>query len=192
MRVACPECVGIALAPRLVHPAEFPFAIVRLTKGVLQNEFAVSIRQPAHHGHMFVNGFQSADFLARSHGSIHEVIVQAVRSRCLAVCRRCGQMLRNPPRLVTKLAIEVAESLAVSAATLGYHGEHVLTKPCQQFRIDFRADVLPRRILRCGLKFLLEFCVPGRIEFKDKAVALLQRDLVRRGQWIVFFAKRMN
>src|SRR5436309_4030017 len=101
-------------------------------------------------------------------------------------------MLRNPPWLVTKLAFEAAKLLALSAAALGYHGKHVFAEPCQQFRMNFRTDVLSRRILRCRLKFFLEFRMPGRIEFKYETVAVFQCDLVRAGQWIILIAKRMN
>src|SRR5438093_10785509 len=115
---------------------------------------------------MFSNRLQSADFLSSLHRVINKVIIQAVRSGCFAVCRRCGQMLRNPPRLIAKLTFEAAEPLAVSTASVGHYGKHVFTEPCQQLRTNFRTNVLSRWILGSGLKFLLEFCVPGRIEFE--------------------------
>ena len=52
---------------------------------------------------MFVNGFHSVDFLSRSHGCIHDVIIQAMRSRCLAVCNSDG--LGGRTRLATKALI---------------------------------------------------------------------------------------
>src|ERR1051326_6675768 len=53
-------------------------------------------------------------------------------------------------------------------------------------------DVLSARIPRRSLKLLLEFAVPGRVEFKHKPVAVFQRSLVRCGQWIILLTKRVN
>src|SRR5215510_1287339 len=101
-------------------------------------------------------------------------------------------MLCNPPRLIAKLAVKARESLAPFTARVRYDGKHVLAEPRQQLRTNFRSDVLSRRILGRGLKFLLEFCVPGWIEFKREPGTILQRDFIRLGQWIIFFAKRMD
>src|SRR5215813_13462296 len=101
-------------------------------------------------------------------------------------------MLRNPPRLIAKLAVKARKSLAPFTARVGHDGKHVLAEPRQQLGTNFRSDVLSRRILGRGLKFLLEFCVPGWIEFKHEPGAVFQRDVVRLGQWIILFAERMN
>src|SRR5207249_7026078 len=101
---------------------------------------------------------------------------------CFAVRCWCGQMLGDPPGLVTKLAVEAHESFTISAASIGYHGKHVFAEPCQQLRANLRTEVLSRRILGRGLKPFLEFRVPGRIELEHESRAVIQRDLVRRGQ----------
>ena len=104
----------------------------------------------------------------------------------------CGQMLGDPPGLVTKLAVEAHESFTISAASIGYHGKHVFAEPCQQLRANLRTEVLSRRILGRGLKLLLKSCVLGWIEFKDETGAVFQRNVIRLGQWIIFFAQRVN
>src|SRR5262245_64593829 len=101
-------------------------------------------------------------------------------------------MLCNPPRLIAKLAVKARKSLAPFTARVGHDGKHVLAEPRQQLRTNFRSDVLSQRILGCGLKFLLEFCVPGWIEFKHEPITILQCNFVRPGQWIILFAKRMD
>src|SRR4051812_6432110 len=100
-------------------------------------------------------------------------------------------MLSNPPWLVTKLAVEARDSLTICAASTGYHGKHVFTKPRQQLRADLRPHVLSRRILGRGFKFLLKFDVLAGVEFEQKTGAVLQRNVVRLGQWIIFFAQRV-
>ena len=141
---------------------------------------------------MFINRLQSADLLSQIHGVIHKIIIQAMGGGCFAVRCRRGQMLSDPPGLVTKLAVEAHESLTISAASLGYHGEHVFAEPCQQLRANLRTKVLSRRILGGGLKLLLKFCVLGWIEFKEETGAVFQRNVIRFGQWIIFFAQRVN
>src|SRR4029078_13184579 len=105
---------------------------------------------------------------------------------CLSVRRGCGQMLGNPPGLVTKLAVEARDSLTICAASTGYRGEHVFTKTRQQLRANLRPHVLSRRILGCGFKFLLKFCVLAGVEFKEKTGAVLERHLLRIWQCVVF------
>src|SRR5882724_11030436 len=101
-------------------------------------------------------------------------------------------MLGDPPGLVTKLAVEAHLSLTISAASIGYHGEHVFAEPCQQLRANLRTEVLSRRILGRGLKLFLEFRVLAWIEFKDEMGAVFQCNVIRFRQWIIFFAQRVN
>jgi len=38
----------------------------------------------------------------------------------------------------------------------------------------------------------LEFRVLGWIEFKEETGAVFERNVIRLGQWIIFFAQRVN
>src|SRR6188474_3361415 len=101
-------------------------------------------------------------------------------------------MLGDPPGLVTELAVEARELFPISAASTGYHGEHVFAEPRHQFRTNLRTQVLSRRILGRSLKFLLKFCALGWIEFKEEPAAVFQRNVIRLWQRIIFFAQRVN
>src|SRR5262245_61419532 len=101
-------------------------------------------------------------------------------------------MLCDPPRLVTKLAVEIHEPLTLSATSIGYHRENVFAKPRQQLQANIWTHVLSRWILGRSLKLLLEFRLPGWIEFKEKTSAVLQCNVVGLGKRIIFFAQRVN
>jgi hypothetical protein len=101
-------------------------------------------------------------------------------------------MLGDPPGFVTKLAVEAHQSLTISVPGIGYHGKNVFAEPCQQLGANLRTDVLSRWIFRRSLKFLLEFRLPGGIEFKQETVAVVQRNFIRLRQWVIFLAQRVN
>src|SRR5260370_2614836 len=57
--------------------------------------------------HMPIHGFKTVSLLPRLPGAGHEVIVQAMRGRHIAGISGVNKVLGDPPRLITKAAIEI-------------------------------------------------------------------------------------
>src|SRR6266498_267953 len=106
---------------------------------------------------MFIDRFEASYLFACRFRMVHEIIVQAVRGGTLAVARRGGKVLCNPPWSITELAVETCNLCSLSAARFG---------------VDLRTDILSRRIFGGSFKFPFEFDVPVRIEFENEALAV--------------------
>ena len=64
-------------------------------------------------------------------GVVHEIIVQTVRERTLAVCGWADEVLRNPPRFVAELAIEGPDLFPPILAMIGLNSQDILAEPSQ-------------------------------------------------------------
>src|SRR5215469_1587025 len=95
---------------------------------------------------MFIDGFEASDLFPRHFCMVHEIIVQAMRGGTLAVAGRRGEVLCNPPRLVTEFAVETCSSCVLSAGRIGFDGQNVLAEPSQELGVKLRADVGSRWI----------------------------------------------
>ena len=121
---------------------------------------------------MFINGLEASYLFSRHFRMVHEIIVQAMRGGTLAVAGRRGEVLCNPPRLVTEFAVETCNSCALSAAGVGFNSENVFAKPSQKLWINLGADVGSRRILGGSFKFPFVVGAMIRIEFENEALAV--------------------
>jgi hypothetical protein len=80
---------------------------------------------------MFVNRFESRNFFSRYLRVVHEIIVKTARGGTLAVASGGGKMLRNPPRFISKLAVEPCNVRLLSAARVGLERKDILAQPSQ-------------------------------------------------------------
>src|SRR6266498_4589190 len=121
---------------------------------------------------MFIDRFEASYLFACRFRMVHEIIVQAVRGGTLAVARRGGKVLRNPPWFIAELAVETCNLCSLSAARVGVDGQNIFTEPSQELRVDLRTDILSRRIFGGSFKFPFEFGMTIRIELENEALAV--------------------
>src|SRR5437588_12018898 len=118
---------------------------------------------------MFINGLEASYLFSRHFRMVHEIIVQAMRGGTLAVAGRRGEVLCNPPRLVTEFGVETCNSCALSAAGVGFNSENVFAKPSQKLWIHLGADVGTRRILGGRFKSPFEYGSTLRIDLQKES-----------------------
>src|SRR6516165_8224869 len=103
---------------------------------------------------------------------VHEIIVQAMRGGTLAVAGRRGEVLCDPPRLITEFAVETCYSCALCTVRVGFDSKNTFAEPSQKLWVNLRANVGSRGVFGGSFKFPFEFGAAIRIEFENEALAV--------------------